>query len=116
VVYSPEIIWSPGDPNPTSINPEKFLIENVTDRILSYRHRIQALGGFWTAEMSLSGNQEYAKEWLENGIGRTVVTYNDAQQRIWEGFVNEVEITIGEVTFVRGPLNHYHYDPAFPGG
>lgn len=97
-------MWNEGDPNPTSINPEGHFVATLTDRILSYRHTLQALGGFWSAEMALSGNQAYAEEWLENGLGRTIITYNDAQQRIWEGFVSEVEITIGEITFTHGPL------------
>jgi len=44
------------------------------------------------------------EEWLENGLGRHIVVYNEGAQVIWEGFVNDMEATIGGLSIKRGPL------------
>lgn len=69
-----------------------------------YSHTIQANGGFWSASFSVAGSVSDADEWLQNGLMRHVVAWDDALGRCWEGFVNSVEIAYGPLTVTAGPL------------
>lgn len=73
------------------------------ERPEGYTHTIQALGGYWSASFSISGNRLTIDDWLQDGIGRRVVCYNRIKE-VWEGFVNEVEVRHGGLTVRQGPL------------
>src|SRR5512139_293075 len=69
-----------------------------------YTHTVQANGGFWSASFTVSGNILDADEWLEDGLFRHIVVWDEALGRCWEGFVNSVEIAYGALTVTNGPL------------
>ena len=78
---------------------------NYAPFLSSYRHTIAANGGFDSARISLKGNRTDIESWLERGIGRHIEVNNAALDRVWEGFVNTVSISVGPLTVTRGPLN-----------
>lgn len=79
-------------------------IEEYSEIIESYSHTISAVGGFTSASISAKGNHEFLENWLQNGLGRHIEVYNPQQSIIWEGFVNELTVTMGGATFTKGPL------------
>jgi len=65
-----------------------------------YTHVINAVGGFESANIVLAD----LGDWLANGLGRHIETYNPALGICWEGFVNQVDIVYGNLTVTRGPF------------
>ena len=63
-----------------------------------------AIGGYWSLNFSLRGNQDLVEDWLENGLGRDITLYSPALIPIWEGAVNQVSGNIGAMSLGRGPL------------
>jgi len=70
----------------------------------TYRHTINAVGGFDEAEISFVDQRLDLEWWFANGLGRHIVVYNSAASAVWEGFVDSVEINLGQLTVTRGPL------------
>jgi hypothetical protein len=54
--------------------------------------------------MQWKDSQGRAEDWLELGLGRRIVTRDPAGSVVWEGFVNTVNLRLGELTVKRGPL------------
>lgn len=77
---------------------------NLSAEVSSYEHSINATDGFAEAKFTFSCNSITANDWLQNGIGRHIVVYGPSLQIIWEGYVNQLSINMGAVTFERGPL------------
>lgn len=70
----------------------------------AWMHTIQAFGGYWSAQFSLTVDRDTLDEWIASGLGRHIVVYDDSQSIIWEGFVNLVTSNLGPLSVVRGPL------------
>lgn len=79
------------------------IVNDVTNKITGYSHELKANGGFVAADLEISDTQNNIERWLD-WIGHTVTVYNDSLGTIFEGFVNNVEITIGALTVNRGPM------------
>ena len=69
-----------------------------------YSHTISAFGGFDTASFTLNTTQTEAENWLEHGIMRHVAVYGSALDIVWEGFLNELRVTVGPLTVTHGPF------------
>lgn len=82
------------------------VIDNVADIVESYQHTISANGGYISADIVMKGNQEFLEGWLQYGLGRDIKVFGPQQQLIWEGYVNQVDVTMGGATFTRGPLSN----------
>ena len=78
--------------------------ENISALVTSYRHNLLSVGGYWSAEFGLKGGLETLEEWADGGLGRHVEVRNAALDIIWEGFVNQVDATIGRLTLTIGQL------------
>lgn len=76
----------------------------LTDQISVYGHTIAALGGYESANFTITGSQINVEDWLEYGIGSHVDVYNAAMVKIWEGFINDTLINVGPLSVTRGPL------------
>ena len=70
----------------------------------SYTHTVSAFGGYDTASFTLNTTQTEAEDWLENGLMRDVKVFGSALDTVWEGFVDEIRITVGPLTATMGPL------------
>ena len=83
----------------------KQFIESIEDRYNSIRFNIQAVGGYWDAAFSIRSRMEHMEEWLTEGLGRHIEIRDDALDIIWEGYVNQVTATTGELSVQVGPLD-----------
>ena len=70
----------------------------------SWRHTSQAFGGFDTASFSVVDYQTALEDWFENGIGRHIQAFDQDNSLFWEGFVDQVGLSIGGLQVTRGPL------------
>jgi len=70
----------------------------------AYTHENRAMGGYWSAQLTIKDTQENLEEWFSNGLGRHIEVYNHALERIWEGLVNQVDLSLGALSATRGPL------------
>lgn len=70
----------------------------------SYSHEIRAVGGYTAADFTLTDNRNNLDDWLANGLGRHIEVFDQDLNQIWEGFVNEIEMSIGGLRVKRGPL------------
>lgn len=64
----------------------------------------QAVGGFWACDITLNLSHQMADDWYENGLGRIIKVFDHQGSTAWEGFVNQVTLSTGSSTEVRGPL------------
>lgn len=80
------------------------VIGQLTDKISTYNHDISTSEGYKRASFVITGDQINVEDWFESGLARDVVTYNDANGIIWNGFVNKVSIVVGGRSLSRGPL------------
>ena len=104
-VWKPDIAWTDDDPNYVEWTPEGINMGSVTGEIESYRHILRALGGYWEAQFTVNAGRDYAEEWLDERLGWHIEVYDEGQQTIFEGFVNEVEVVMGGFSVTRGLLN-----------
>lgn len=82
------------------------VIDNYYSIVTNYSHVISSNGGFNSANITISGNAEFLEDWLQNGLGRHMVVYGASGQTVWEGYVDQVDVTMGAATFTRGPLSN----------
>lgn len=76
----------------------------LTSELNSYQHSIASEGGYVSAQFSIPSNPTDLEGWLGDGLGRHIQTFNSAGEVIWEGFVNEIDISFGPLSIKRGPL------------
>ncbi len=75
----------------------------LTNEIASYSHETTCRDGFLSAEIGCTMGIKLAEEWYTNGLGRQIKTLA-RNGRIFEGFVNQLQVNAGSVTETRGPL------------
>lgn len=73
--------------------------------ISSYSHESRRVGGYIAAQVAFSSREEQMNDWIQNGIGRHIEVYNPNLVKVWEGFVEQVDIDSGEDKFTIGPLS-----------
>lgn len=78
--------------------------ESLTQKYAAYGHEILAIGGYWTASLTLTVPLAEAERWYEEGLGVQIQVKNHVGYVIWEGFVNQVTLNAGAASEVRGPL------------
>lgn len=88
---------------PLAIPTARYLGE-LADEITAYSHTIDSFGGYGVGSISLVGNRSIAEQWFKYGLGRRIVTYNEAQNIIYEALVNQVVIKGGGISVSIGPL------------
>jgi hypothetical protein len=79
-------------------------IGTLTEDVESYAHAIAANGGFVSANFTINGSREMLEDWIEYGLGRHIQAHAPDNRVIWEGFVDQVSVTVGGVTTSKGPL------------
>jgi hypothetical protein len=85
--------------------PRGELIDDCLQRYMTnYRHTISAWLGLESADISLVVGEDRTTWWLENGPGLCVEVYGPETTLVWDGFVDSVEVQIGESEAVSGPL------------
>lgn len=76
---------------------------NVAKSVNSYSHEISADGGYINCRFTVGANLDDAEDWYL-GIGRHIEVYNESLVKIWEGFVNKIDLSLGTFSTKRGPL------------
>lgn len=97
-VFQPIIV--PG----TSYNAEGRFICHLASELSSYSHAIAAMGGYTEASIQFSVPFLSIQDWVNYGLGRHVAVKDHALCPVWEGFVNQIEITLGGLALTIGPL------------
>jgi hypothetical protein len=87
----------------SSLISGKRLIEELTGVAVSINTESAAIGGFWSATITLGISRAEAEDWITAGIDRHIEVVGSGGVE-WEGFVNQIDATIGPITLVRGPL------------
>ena len=96
--------YQPAIDLPASYDPEGQYLGTLANEVTGYGHTTGAFGGYLAASISLGLPRTRIDEWLAYGLNRSIVVYNPNLQRIWEGFVNQVTVSLGPLTVTRGPL------------
>lgn len=76
---------------------------DVTQEVVSYDHSIAALGGFWSANVSLKLPLSEVEDWVSYGIGRQLQVKGRGTKIAWEGIVNRISVNIGGYSITVGP-------------
>lgn len=71
--------------------------------VTSYDHSHAAMGGFWTANLTMRLPLAELEDWLENGVGRQVQVKGRGTKIAWEGLVNRVTMNVGGYNMNVGP-------------
>lgn len=79
-------------------------IKTLDSELNSYSHTISAAGGFLSASISMNISPFEIDDWVSNGLGRHIVVYGTGGEIIWEGFVDNISINVGNDTIERGRL------------
>jgi hypothetical protein len=69
-----------------------------------YQHTITADVGFDSASFSVGIAKDWVSHWLTNILGRPVIAYNRNGKVIWEGFVDQIVLSLGATQMTVGPL------------
>lgn len=76
-----------------------------SDSIMSYYHRIAALGGYDSARLTITvPNMATAEMWLDNALGWHIEVFGRHTSKIWEGFVNQIIVNGNKFSASIGPL------------
>ena len=71
--------------------------------VTSYDHSHAALGGFWSANLTMRLPLHDLEDWLEYGVGRQVQVKGRGTKLAWEGIVNRVSVNVGGYSMTVGP-------------
>lgn len=73
-------------------------------RISSYQHESIVNGGWWSASITFETTQDDGEDWLQKGLNRHFEVCNPGGTVVWEGFVNQVTLSLGTLSTIRGPM------------
>ncbi len=90
-------------PLPAESSIGSGFITSLQEDVSSYSHEVGTDGGFRAASIDISSNRNEAADWLQNGIGRHIVV-KFAGVVAWEGFVDQITVSSGRSSVVKGPL------------
>lgn len=79
-------------------------IGTMDDELTSYSHTISLVGGFTSASISMNINPSEIDGWISKGLGRHIAVYGTGGEIIWEGFVDNISIDMGNDTIEVGRL------------
>ena len=103
-VWQPTMNWASAVPNTNTWTPGGQFAETLTAQVETYKHVLRALGGYWEARFRINAGRVQIERWLEERLGWHIEVYDEAQQTMFEGFVNRIDAVIGGFAVVRGPL------------
>lgn len=70
----------------------------------SYNHKVIANGGFWDAQIGITGDIVALLPSIHSVIGLDVSCISKQNNKVWQGFVNSVSVNAGIASFTIGPL------------
>lgn len=78
---------------------------DLVNRINGYSHELNLLGGFISASMDFFVTRAELDDWFTNGLGRDVTVWGPNMTVIFEGYVDQIDIQVGDITMGIGPLS-----------
>ena len=88
-----------------SYEPRGRLVDDgLGQKVDSYSHVLNAVGGWWSAQFVVRDTREHVEDWFDRGLNRHIEVYNPGLKKVFEGFVNQVSVTMGTMSATRGPL------------
>ena len=69
-----------------------------------FNFTVSASGGYWSLSFTLSDDQGDVEAWVQDGLKRNIIVYDEGGVIIWEGFVNNLSAQIAGLSMQRGPL------------
>lgn len=85
-------------------DPYARYIRELDNEITGYSHTIDSFGGYGQGSISMSSDRYLAEEWYREGLGRRIVSYDHAQNEMYEAFVNQITIRGSGLSVSIGPL------------
>jgi hypothetical protein len=79
-------------------------IETITTALSSYQHVKSAWLGNDKAQVDIKGDISLAEDWMVDGLGRDIIAFDESAGEIFGGFVNQIDLNIGDLSISRGPL------------
>jgi len=95
-IYQPTI-------GPGTYVPKGRYLRSLDAAINGWSHVSAIDGGYISATGEVTENRGMIEDWIEYGLGRHVEVYADGGQ-IFEGFVNQLDVRYGPLTYNIGPL------------
>jgi len=87
------------------VQGQNFLYSDAHEIIQNDSYTSRASGGFWDGRFNVvAKHKDVADEWLDKGLGRHIEVWSPDMERMWEGFVNSIEVAIDGESFSIGPL------------
>ncbi len=77
---------------------------SYTEELDEYQHKRSAFLDFDKCGFTLKGDHIDAERWIEYGLGRNISSLDAGLDTVFNGFVNNLEVVMGGLTFKRGPL------------
>lgn len=78
-------------------------VGDYSQRLTSYSHVIARLGGFLSAQFAMTQPLSTLEDWIENGLGRRVLVQAPGASTVWEGLIDNIEVSIVGYRFSIGP-------------
>lgn len=78
--------------------------DQIAAKVESYSHELGADVGFVSCDFTMNDTITKLDEWFSRGLGRDISVFNEVGGLVWNGFVNEISVTVGGFTVTRGPL------------
>lgn len=70
----------------------------------SYQHILRSIGGYFSATIQHADTVDNLDDWIQNGLARHIDVYNPELEKIFEGFVNQININLGPLQLTIGPF------------
>lgn len=76
----------------------------LSTRVSAYSQEIAADGGYKTATVTMSVSTDEIGRFVETALGQHIEVYDQSTVKIWEGYVDNITVNLGTLSFSRGPL------------
>ena len=98
--FTPSIVVS----TPSWITASNFTDDNLAYGMESYSHTIVATGGYDTASLTAKMRIREAGRWFTKALGRDFAYYSPQGIKRWQGFINQITVNIGALSYTIGPV------------
>jgi len=87
---------------PLALGSKKFL-SSYRRQVSDYSHTISALGGYDNASFAIFASPQEILAWL-GALGRHIEVKSEKLTIVWEGYINQITVTLGPFEYTLGPL------------
>lgn len=77
---------------------------DLTDRVQSFNYQSTAFGGYNSASVSFAASVAEISQWLQDALCRDLTFYGPALDVLWNGFVNQIQVSAGGRATTYGPV------------